>query len=199
MFLPTAWANEGLDEAAKNGHIEMVKVLLTSLGPYDHMQWAVNNAVRANHIEIVRLLVAQRRCVVSGFTLSRVAAKGQDEIVRLLVPRSHPNAIGPAAVSAALKGHETLARFLLGKVAYGDLGPALVAAAKHNQLEAVRQLLSQWDARSSQESTDGYFLMRALEAAIAKWRCCFFRNAPRWMSISRRMSCVARTEPSGYW
>ena len=75
-------ANQGMFEAARNGHIEIVRLMLShGATDFNHSMVA---AARYGHIEIVRLILAQGADDFNS-VMSNATHNGHIEIVRLML------------------------------------------------------------------------------------------------------------------
>ena len=121
-----------LDDAARKGHTEIVRILLEAGA---HPSGALDDAAGAEHIEIVQILLAAGAAPSRG--LSAAAGKGHGEIVRTLLDAGADPSVGLSA--AAGQGHGEIVRTLLDAGADPSVG--LSAAARWGRTEIIAVLL----------------------------------------------------------
>ncbi|MCJ1430169.1 Ankyrin-2 [Sticta canariensis] len=150
----------GLVIAAREGHIEIVKLLLNTGADInfenEHGNTALHLAVEENHLEIVKLLLnAEADVGIKKLrkTALRIAAqKGHLEIVKLLLAAGADFDLqgvhrDTALHSAAIEGHLEIVKLLLAAGADFDIQDnnghtALHSAAFRGHLEIVKLLLA---------------------------------------------------------
>ena len=140
---PKADDSRALREAARNGHLELVKFLLPLSDPKAFNSSALRWAARNGHLEIVKLLLPVSDPKAENSEALRSAAlNGHLEIVKLLLPVSDPKARNSDALRlAALNGHLEIVKLLLpvsDPKAYDSY--ALRYAAIYGHLEIVKLL-----------------------------------------------------------
>ncbi len=101
---PKADYSLALREAAANGNLEIVKLLLLMSGTKANDSSALQSAAENGHLEIVRLLLTVSDPIAdSSWALQTSAENGHLEIVKLLLPVSDPEVDDSAALSSG--GH----------------------------------------------------------------------------------------------
>lgn len=130
--------------AANNGHLEVVRLLLTK-GAKD-LYGAIFNAASSGHIDIVKLLIEQGADLPAlNEALSGAARSDQLEIVNLLIASGAE--IGYALPGFALRGRSALAQKLLENgadmnITGCDGTTALFRFVKCRELELTTELLN---------------------------------------------------------
>ena len=84
--------NRAIQRASENGHIKMVKLLLTrdDVDPCAHNNWAIRMACRNGHLEVVKLLLARDDVDPSAndnWATEFASKNGHDKVVELLLAR----------------------------------------------------------------------------------------------------------------
>ena len=89
VFDPTADNNRAIRWASENGHVEVVKILLSdkrvdpTAGDNRAIQWASGNG----HVEVVKILLSDKRVdptADNNLAIRRASEKGHVEVVKIL-------------------------------------------------------------------------------------------------------------------
>ena len=142
---PMCDSSQALQLAAKNGHVECVKLLLPVSDPQADEWYALRAAAHAGHVECVRLLLPMSDAKARDSQALRYAAHyGHVECVRMLLPASDAKAGESLALRlAALNGHAECVRLLLPvSDAKANDSEALRWAARNGHAECVKLLLA---------------------------------------------------------
>ena len=173
--LPTSELNTKLQKA-KTAH-EAYTLLMAGADPSDDHNLAIRNAAENGHLEIVRLLLADERVDPSdnhNFAIQWAAENGHLEVVKLLLTdmRTDPSANHNDAIRiAAWNGHLDVVKVLLtdDRVDPSDKNnEAIRMAAWFGYLEIVNLLLSDSRVDPSDEDNDPIRNYAIRNAAIRK-------------------------------
>ncbi len=115
MSKPKVGGSSAVRYAAKNGYLEIVKLLLPVSDPKAYDSLALQRAAEDGPLETVRLLLPVSDSKAGNSLALRCAAQnGHLEIVKLLLKGSDPKAYGSLALRAAAKqGHLEIVDLLL--------------------------------------------------------------------------------------
>ncbi len=107
--------SQALLAAVRNGHLEVVKLLLPVSDPKVNDSIALRAAVSyGNPVIVALLLPASDPKAVNSESIRRAAAHGRVDIVKLLLPLCDPGAVNSKALRwAAAGGHADVVRVLL--------------------------------------------------------------------------------------
>ncbi len=137
--------------AAKNGHLEVVELLLPVSDPKANDSWALRMAAQSGHLEIVKLLlpVSDPKTYDSS-ALQRASENDHLEIVKLLLPVSDPQAVSSLALRlAAQNGHLEIVKLLLPvSDPKADNSCALQWAATNGHQEIIKLLMPVSDPKA---------------------------------------------------
>jgi hypothetical protein len=162
---PSAQANGAIRQASENGHIEVVRLLLTDprVDPSALDNYAIRFASQNGHLDVVRLLLTDPRVDPSprdNYAIRWVSEIGHLEMVRLLLtdPRVDPSARDNEAIRLASKnGHVEVVRLLLTDPRVDPSAQdnqAIYGASYNGHVEVVRLLLT--DPRVDPSAQDNY-------------------------------------------
>lgn len=144
---PNENESEALRLAAKNGHVECVRLLILFSDPKSASSYALRWAARNGHAECVRLLIPVSNPEACGsMPLCVAAEKGHAECVRLLIPVSnHPKDISDALSWAARYDRTECVKLLISAAAANpavDHLPAICWAIEYGSVESLMLLIS---------------------------------------------------------
>jgi ankyrin repeat protein len=119
---PSAQDNCAIKWAARNGHTDVVRLLLgdSRVEPSANYNLAIRQAAQNGHTEVVELLLGDSRVDPSAqdnLAIQMAAYEGHTEVVRLLLgdSRVEPSAQNNLAIKqAAARGHTDVVELLLG-------------------------------------------------------------------------------------
>lgn len=153
-ILPGAYArekNKALVEAAKKGHTECVKILLTQCKNERENQRALLNAFRNGHTQCVELLLPYYPGPVEEdhWLLMDAVNEGHVDMVRILTQVSQQKTINAALMAAAIGGHCECAQALAAKASRATTSEALSRAALYGYLQIVEMFIPLSDPKSN--------------------------------------------------
>ncbi|KNC73428.1 hypothetical protein SARC_14015 [Sphaeroforma arctica JP610] len=165
--------NYPLWRASKNGHTDVVRLLLGSdkVNPGDDKSVALRVACEEGHIEIVRMMLALPHTqfvdpgIENGFCLRKAIDNRHSEVVRMLLQdmRVDPSADHNSALQIACERNDpAVVQLLLNNPAVDptmDNSNCLVLASKAGNLAAVLVLLA--DGRVNANARTGFALKAA--------------------------------------
>ncbi|EGG22321.1 hypothetical protein DFA_04439 [Cavenderia fasciculata] len=128
---------EAMDEAARHGHLDIVKVSSITEGA---TKWAMDGAAGNGHIEIVKYLSEHRSEGETTDALDWAAQNGHIEIVRYLSEHRSEGATTDALDWAAQNGHIEIVRYLSEHRSEGATTYAMDLAARNGHIEIVQYL-----------------------------------------------------------
>ncbi len=145
--------NEDLQAAAAAGRLGDVEIAIAKGGdPKADNSRSLWKAAENGHLEVVRILLSISDSIAANsIALARAAENGHLEVVKLLLPLSDPTAGCSRAISrAAENGRLEVVRLLLPLYDQKtDYSATLRMAAAHGHLEVVKLLLPVSDATAS--------------------------------------------------
>ncbi|KAJ3276290.1 Dynein heavy chain 3, axonemal [Terramyces sp. JEL0728] len=167
---PQIEGNYGIMQAAESGDYEMVKLLLDKSDPTADNHYAIRLAVEKNHLNVVELLLADKRVDPSANDNSSIQWSGYNgslEITKLLLKDTRVNPAVDANYPfrlAAQNGHFNVVQLLLqdGRVDPSALDNyAIRFASENGHVEIVDLLLK--DARVNPNAQDNYAIQLAAQ------------------------------------
>ena len=138
-------------EAARNGDLEMVRLLINEVNPATRNNCAIRMASLHGHSEVVKLLLQDERVdptADDNYAIHGASYNGHVEVVRLLLQdeRVDPTVINNASIIGASQyGHTEVVKLLLqdGRVNPSARGNRPIQLASRNgHTEAVKLLLN---------------------------------------------------------
>jgi hypothetical protein len=106
--------NYPLRWAARYGHTEIVKLLVSVTNPKIHNSYILRNAACHGHIEVVKLLLPLSNLEMNNIALKYATYNGHTEIVKLLIPVSDPKSYDNIAlVWAVERGYTDIIKLLI--------------------------------------------------------------------------------------
>jgi len=128
--------NEAMIIAAKNGHIDIVKLMLEK-GTTNYNE-AMINAAKNGHIDIVKLML-EKGAKNYDWTMINAAKNGHIDIVKLLLEYGATD-YDWTMINAAGNGHIDIVKLMLEKGAT-DYDWTMINAAKNGHIDIVKLLL----------------------------------------------------------
>jgi len=133
------WNVGTIDEAARQGNLEMIKYCVAKECPID--VWACANAASGGHLEVLKYLHEGAKAPWDMSTANLAAQNGRLHILEYLVERKFNKDNGDACECAARKGHLDCLKFLHETAKWPWNSWAVRVAHENNHLECVQYLL----------------------------------------------------------
>lgn len=209
-LLPVAPArskNKALVQAAKNGHAECVKILLTQCKNERENQRALLNAFRNGCTQCVELLLPYYPGSVEEdhWLLMDAVNKGQVDMVRVLLPVSQQKTIDDALMAAAINGDYECAKELVAKATLPTKSEALSRAALGGHLSCVKLLIPVSNPKSKESQALGYavsmrhtqcievlFEVSESKKVLARLQNIYPRDPDVWMVLAEMVESKAQ-------
>ncbi len=162
---PSINDNFAIEYASKNGHLEIVKLLLQDerVDPSDHNNYAIRLALQNGHTEIVKLLLQDKRVdpsVDNNYVIRIASLNGYVEIVKLLLQdeRVDPSVDNNLTIEfASQNGHTEIVKLLLQDPRVdptADSNSAINVASQNGHIEIVKLLLQDERVRDKLSKKD---------------------------------------------
>jgi ankyrin repeat protein len=145
------WSTEACEEAARGGHLEIVRLLRESGCPWD-VHTICEQAAESGSVEVLQYLV-QQGCILTSEVTCAAADEGYTQLCKFLRGEQCPwDAI--ACRSAALNGHVDTLRWLREHGAPFDTQEVRIAAAESGEVPTIEYALNAEPAASAAQLTD---------------------------------------------
>ena len=176
------WNVGTIDEAARQGNLEMIKYCVANECPID--VWACAWAAHSGNLECLKYLHEEARAPWNCFTAAEAAGKGHLHILEYLVERKFDQYRELACQGAARKGHLDCLKYLheTAKAPWGSL--TATWAAEYGHLHILEYLVErkydQFGAYACEQAAkSGHFdcLKYLHETAKAPWNYRAVRDA----------------------